>query len=169
MKNNNDVLIKFFEHIVAVVIVGCIFWLLEPDMKISGYVFVPIFVLLLVVVLVQVEYIMNLKNRKMDLLISPKIFAIDKNNGLVLTQYSNLYFIGSSVSFYYNEGMFDIFIGEGVVEAFQDDENKLQIKITNIKANYVSKFQNSYKNSIKVKPFAMYAGGNSYFGEKDNG
>lgn len=155
---NSDILIKFFEHLILVVIVGCLFWFFNPDTKISGFIFVPVLVLLLIIILVQLEYIVHLKNKKVELLISPKIFAIDKDNGLVLTQYSNLYFIGSSVSFYYNEGTFDIFIGEGIVEAIQDDENKLQIKITNIKEKYINKFQNSYKKSIKVKPFSAYAG-----------
>lgn len=169
MQENSYFLTKFIEFMITIVIVGCIFWLCPTDMKISSLTFVPLLTTLLVFIVVLLEYILCLKNKKMELNISPKIIVIDEVRGLVLAKFSELYTVGSYVSFYVNEGNFDFFIGNGFVESIQDDENRLQIKIANVKPEYVEKFANMYKNNIKIRPFANYNSLNNSNGDQNNG
>lgn len=64
--------------------------------------------------------------------------------------------IDSYVSFYYNDGEFNIFIGIGLVDSIDKEENKLQIKVINIRQDYFEKFMHRKIKNIKIRPFANF-------------
>lgn len=146
----------FLEYLIISVIIGCLFWMCPLGIKTPSIVFVPLFSFLLIIILAQFKHILRLEDKKITLVISPKIRAINEEQGLILANYSELYTLDSYVSFYYNDGEFNIFIGIGLVDSIDKEENKLQIKIMNIRQDYLEKLMNRNLKNIKIRPFANF-------------
>ena len=81
----------FLEYLIISVIIGCLFWMCPLGIKTPSIVFVPLFSFLLIIILAQFKHILRLEDKKITLIISPKIRAINEEQGLILANYSELY------------------------------------------------------------------------------
>lgn len=140
---------KGFPGVVVSLLLGYLFWVFSPDLKIPFSVFLPILLVLGGLIVVLFDLLDDLYGQVKIKWLPKVIRSIKYPNGdtVLLLSESKLLTVNSIVSIYYDDNDFEQLIGFGVVVNIQEN-GKIQIGIHRQLPGFDERFKSIANNNI---------------------